>query len=123
MADSVKPEVVLLDIGMPIKNGYEVARDIRASSWAKGLTLNAITGWGQDADPQKIKAAGFESTYDQAGTFLHVTGSVGRLAKGAKVSKSRRGVAAFRAAQLPAPPLRRMTAPSPNKPRLSRPRL
>ncbi len=84
MADSVKPEVVLLDIGMPIKNGYEVARDIRASSWAKGLTLNAITGWGQDADPQKIKAAGFDQHMTKPVHFYTLRAVLAALPKARK---------------------------------------
>jgi signal transduction histidine kinase len=41
------PEVALLDIGMPLLDGYEVARRIRAQAWGKAVTLVALTGWGQ----------------------------------------------------------------------------
>ena len=58
-ADSVRPEVVLLDIGLPKLNGYEVARKIREQSWGGGVVLVALTGWGQDEDRRKSKEAGF----------------------------------------------------------------
>ena len=53
-------DVALLDIGMPQTNGYEVARRIRASPGGGGVTLVAITGWGQDSDKAFSKAAGFD---------------------------------------------------------------
>jgi signal transduction histidine kinase len=54
------PDVALLDIGMPLLDGYEVARRIRAQEWGKQVTLLAVTGWGQDADRQRSRAAGFD---------------------------------------------------------------
>ncbi|HEV2229555.1 MAG TPA: response regulator [Steroidobacteraceae bacterium] len=55
------PEVILLDIGMPGLDGYEVARRIRAAPWGGGLTLVAITGWGQEVDRRRSQEAGFDS--------------------------------------------------------------
>lgn len=55
------PDVVLLDIGMPVLDGYEVARRIRAREWGKTVTLVALTGWGQDADRRRSQEAGFDS--------------------------------------------------------------
>jgi two-component system CheB/CheR fusion protein len=52
--------VALLDIGMPLLDGYEVARRIRAQEWGKQVTLLAVTGWGQDADRQRSREAGFD---------------------------------------------------------------
>ena len=54
-----KPDVVLLDIGMPGMDGYEVARRIRANHDHRGVMLIALTGWGQDEDRQRSAAAGF----------------------------------------------------------------
>jgi PAS domain S-box-containing protein len=59
MADFFRPDVVLLDIGLPRLNGYEVARKIREQAWGKGMVLVALTGWGQDEDRRKSKEAGF----------------------------------------------------------------
>jgi len=55
------PEVVLLDIGMPLLDGYEVARRIRAQPWGQRITLVALTGWGQDSDRRRSREAGFDS--------------------------------------------------------------
>ena len=54
-----RPDVALLDIGMPKLNGYEVARRIREQPGGKELVLIAITGWGQAADRQRTIEAGF----------------------------------------------------------------
>jgi signal transduction histidine kinase/ActR/RegA family two-component response regulator len=55
-----RPDVALLDIGMPKTNGYEVARRIRATPDGDGVLLIAITGWAQDADKAESRAAGFD---------------------------------------------------------------
>ena len=56
----LKPDVALLDIGMPGLTGYEVARKMRQSICGASLTLIAITGWGQDIDKERAYAAGFD---------------------------------------------------------------
>ena len=55
------PEVALLDIGMPLLDGYEVARRIRAEEWGKGVILVALTGWGQESDRRRSQEAGFDT--------------------------------------------------------------
>lgn len=60
MADSLRPDAVLLDIGLPGLNGYEVAQRIRAEPWGARVTLIALTGWGQKDDRQRAKDAGFD---------------------------------------------------------------
>jgi signal transduction histidine kinase len=55
------PDVALLDVGMPLLNGYEVARRIRAEPWGKGVLLVAVTGWGQETDRRRSREAGFDS--------------------------------------------------------------
>jgi signal transduction histidine kinase/ActR/RegA family two-component response regulator len=54
------PDVALLDIGMPLLDGYEVARRIRSQDWGRQVTLLAVTGWGQDADRRRSREAGFD---------------------------------------------------------------
>ena len=54
------PDVVLLDIGMPGLDGYEVARRLRSLNAERPLRIVAITGWGQEADRQKSREAGFD---------------------------------------------------------------
>jgi signal transduction histidine kinase/ActR/RegA family two-component response regulator len=55
------PDMALLDIGMPVMDGYEVARRIRAQPWGARILLVAVTGWGQDADRRRSDEAGFDS--------------------------------------------------------------
>jgi PAS domain S-box-containing protein len=55
-----RPDAALLDIGMPGLTGYEVARRIRLEAWGRRTVLVALTGWGQEDDKQKAKAAGFD---------------------------------------------------------------
>ena len=60
MGGTFSPDVVLLDIGMPGLDGYEVARRLRAGEKGGTLRIIALTGWGQEADKQKAKEAGFD---------------------------------------------------------------
>jgi signal transduction histidine kinase len=55
-----RPEIVVLDVGMPKLDGCEVARRIRAESWGRQAVLVALTGWGQDADRKRSREAGFD---------------------------------------------------------------
>ena len=59
-AEALKPEVAVLDIGMPGLNGYEVARRIRSQPWGAGVRLIALTGWGQAEDVARAHEAGFD---------------------------------------------------------------
>jgi CheY-like chemotaxis protein len=56
-----RPDVVLLDIGLPLLNGYDAGRRIRDLPDGKGMTVIALTGWGQDEDLQRSKDAGFDA--------------------------------------------------------------
>jgi two-component system, sensor histidine kinase len=60
MALDWAPRVVLCDIALPGLNGYEVARRLRVDPATAGLVLIAITGYGQEADRQRSRAAGFD---------------------------------------------------------------
>jgi len=58
--EEYRPNVMLLDIGMRVMDGYEVARRVRAHPDFKDITLIALTGWGQDEDRRRSRAAGFD---------------------------------------------------------------
>ena len=60
-AERLLPDAILLDIGLPRIDGYEVCRRIREQPWGRGLMIVALTGWGQEEDRQKSKEAGFNT--------------------------------------------------------------
>jgi len=57
-ADKLRPDVILMDVGMPRLNGFEATRQIRQMAWGRKMTIVALTGWGQEADRQQSRAAG-----------------------------------------------------------------
>jgi two-component system CheB/CheR fusion protein len=59
-AEEFRPDVVLLDIGLPKLNGYEACHRIREQLWSKGMVLIAVTGWGQEDDRRRSHEAGFD---------------------------------------------------------------
>jgi CheY-like chemotaxis protein/anti-sigma regulatory factor (Ser/Thr protein kinase) len=60
VADEFRPDVVLLNMGLPKMNGYEVAYRIRQQPWGRMMVLIALTGWGQEADRQRSTEAGLD---------------------------------------------------------------
>ena len=60
IAELMKPHVALLDLGLPLLSGHEVARQLRASPWGSDMRLIAVTGWGQENDRVKSRDAGFD---------------------------------------------------------------
>jgi PAS domain S-box-containing protein len=61
VAEQFRPHAMLLDIGLPRLNGYEVCRRIRQKAWGADVLMVAVTGWGQDEDRQRSKEAGFDT--------------------------------------------------------------
>ncbi len=59
-AEAFRPDVILLDIGLPGADGYQVARQVRGRLSGKGLWLIAVTGFGQDRDRQRSQEAGID---------------------------------------------------------------
>jgi CheY-like chemotaxis protein len=59
-ARATRPDVVLLDIGMPKLNGYETCRRIREEPWGREIFFIAVTGWGQEEDRRRTEEAGFD---------------------------------------------------------------
>ncbi len=58
-AERLRPELILLDIGLPKLNGYEACRKIREQEWGQSMVIVALSGWGQEADRKKSTEAGF----------------------------------------------------------------
>jgi CheY-like chemotaxis protein len=59
-ARTFRPDLVLMDIGLPGLNGYDAARAMRSEPWSHRVTLVALTGWGQDEDRRRSQEAGFD---------------------------------------------------------------
>jgi signal transduction histidine kinase/CheY-like chemotaxis protein len=60
LAPDLRPQAVLLDIGLPDLDGYELARRVRAQPWGQAVLLIAVTGWGQEEDRRRARDAGFD---------------------------------------------------------------
>jgi len=60
-AERLRPDAILMDIGLPSLNGYEACRQIRQQSWGKNIALVAVTGWGQEEDRERSNEAGFDT--------------------------------------------------------------
>ena len=59
-AEQYRPDLILLDIGLPVMNGYEVAAAIRGEPWGGDVVIVALTGWGQEGDRRRSKEAGID---------------------------------------------------------------
>ncbi|HVJ29308.1 MAG TPA: PAS domain S-box protein, partial [Gammaproteobacteria bacterium] len=87
-AERHRPDVVLLDIGLPRMNGYEVCRRLRELPWGNDLVVIAVTGWGQGDEPGKWQEAGFDAHlvkpahYDDLAALLKTLCPTDRSASG-----------------------------------------
>src|SRR4029079_1663244 len=59
IGERFRPDVALLDIALPVMDGYELARHLRALPGLSSLRLIAVTGYSQEADRRQAEAAGF----------------------------------------------------------------
>ncbi|GHA69462.1 PAS domain S-box protein [Cognatilysobacter bugurensis] len=59
-AERLRPDAMLVDIGMPGRNGYEVCTHVRAQAWGHALAIFAVTGWGQQDDRHRSERCGFD---------------------------------------------------------------
>ena len=60
MAIAFRPEIALLDLGMPKISGFDVCRQIRSTDWGGSVLIIAQTGWGQEQDRSRTREAGFD---------------------------------------------------------------
>jgi CheY-like chemotaxis protein len=83
------PDAVLLDIGMPMMDGYEVARRLRARPSGDGLAIIAVSGYGQDEDRRRSMEAGFDSHMTKpldTPRLIEILNSLGCTHRNGKVS-------------------------------------
>ncbi|HVL37513.1 MAG TPA: ATP-binding protein [Burkholderiales bacterium] len=57
----LRPDLVVLDLGLPRMNGYDTCRAMRAEPWGREATIVALTGWGQEEDQRRCTEAGFDA--------------------------------------------------------------
>ena len=60
LAAAFLPDAIFMDLGMPVMDGWEAARAVRAEEWGRKILLVALTGWGQEEDRRKTRDAGFD---------------------------------------------------------------
>jgi PAS domain S-box-containing protein len=61
LAESFRPDVVFMDLGMPKLDGFDTARALRRTSWGAKMRLVAVSGWGREHDRRRAKDAGFDA--------------------------------------------------------------
>jgi CheY-like chemotaxis protein len=86
-----RPGLVLLDIGLPTLNGYEVCRRIREQPWGSAMLLIALTGWGQTEDRRKSQEAGFDGHLVKPVNYGDLVKMLGPLAAARKMLVTKRG--------------------------------
>ena len=79
IATAWRPDVVLLDIGLPGMSGYEVCRAIRAEAWGQDIPVIAITGWGHDDARRLTSDAGFTAHLLKPVDFSNLTGMLAEV--------------------------------------------
>ncbi len=62
-AEEVRPDIVFMDIGMPLMNGFEACEKIRGSAWGQDIFMVALSGWGQAHDIERSRQAGFDKHF------------------------------------------------------------
>lgn len=76
-AAEFRPDVMIVDIGMPRLDGHAVAQRVRAAPWSGGIRLVALSGWAQEADRQKSREAGFDVHLAKPVTFGTLMAALG----------------------------------------------
>jgi PAS domain S-box-containing protein len=88
VAARYRPDVVLLDIGMPKLNGFEACRRIRSTPWGRDMLVVAVTGWGQEEDRRRTAEAGFDAHFTKPVDFSSVMALIGTRRLEQRVSQS-----------------------------------
>jgi CheY-like chemotaxis protein len=61
--EGTQPHLVVMDIGMPVMNGYEACRTMKERPWGKAAKVVALSGWGQQEDRRRSMEAGFDEHF------------------------------------------------------------
>ena len=89
LAASFAPDVILLDIGLPIMNGYEVAQELRRRPPLRHIYLAALTGWGQAEDRRRAREAGFDTHFTKPVSPAAVEDLLAAVAQGEQFAAPR----------------------------------
>jgi signal transduction histidine kinase len=79
-AATFRPDIILLDLGLPRLSGYDACRAIREQSWGKQIVIVALTGWGQEEDRRRSKEAGFDGHLVKPVDYAALTNLLAELA-------------------------------------------
>jgi CheY-like chemotaxis protein len=79
-----RPDVVLLDLGMPQMNGYDTCRRIREQDWGRKMVVIAQTGWGQEEDRFRTEQAGFNGHLTKPPDLALLTRMLNEVAAGSR---------------------------------------
>lgn len=93
-ASRLRPDVILLDIGLPRLNGFEACRQIREAPWGKSMVIVALTGWGQADDRRKSLEAGFDGHLVKPADYGELTRLLDALRSARTTGKPRAVLAA-----------------------------
>ncbi len=85
-AREFRPDLALMDLGMPEMSGFELARLLRSESWTEDLTLVAVSGWGQEEARKRSKEAGFDKHLIKGDEPVSLAKILAELSKGRKIS-------------------------------------
>lgn len=78
VAGAFRPDIALLDIGLPGMSGYELAARLRAEPFGSALLLVALTGYGQDEDRRRTREAGFDHHFTKPADLGQLAGLLAR---------------------------------------------
>jgi len=79
LVEQHRPEIAILDIGMPVMDGYELAQHLRAEAISKEMHLIALSGWGQQDDMRRAYEAGFDYHLVKPATFEAISELMAKL--------------------------------------------
>ena len=91
VADTFVPDVIVLDIGLPIMNGYEVAQELRRRPALRHVHLAALTGWGQSEDRRRAREAGFDTHFTKPISPTAVKDLLSAVARGVEYAGDTNG--------------------------------